>query len=142
MQQMNETEAPDTTAPAANTNEALPAPVHDSRIETIARVCHEANRAYALATGEDPSKVHKRWESVDEEIRQSSRRGVQTRLDGATQRELHESWCEGKRADGWVYGEVRDNDARIHPCLVDYDALPESQRKKDDLFAGIVDALK
>lgn len=43
---------------------------------------------------------------------------------------------------GWGYGEVKDANAKTHPCIVPFDQLPEFQRKKDALFCAIVDALK
>jgi hypothetical protein len=111
-------------------------------VEAIARVCHEANRAYALAIGEDPSTVYGSWDDAPEAIRESARIGVQKALDGATPRELHESWCATKRRDGWTFGKVRNNETKEHPCLVEYYNLPEEQRQKDALFAAIVGALK
>ena len=36
---------------------------------------------------------------------------------------------------------MRDVGAKQHPCLVPYDDLPESQRRKDTLFFAIVTAL-
>ncbi len=108
----------------------------------IARVCHEANRAYALATGEDPAVVHPHWEDAPEEIRWSSVIGVEYALTGASPEDLHASWCATKIADGWHYGPLRDNTRKIHPCLVEYAALPEAQRAKDGLFQAIVVALR
>lgn len=114
----------------------------DVQVECVARVCHEANRSYALATGEDPSKVYPTWDDAPEEIRESARIGVRAALAGATPEQLHESWCETKRTNGWTYGEVRDNDAKVHPCLCAYGELPTGQRKKDALFSGIVAAIR
>lgn len=108
-------------------------------VETIARVCHEANRAYALSSGE--TLVWPGWDEAPEAIRESARVGVRHALDGATPQQLHESWIASKLADGWVYGPVRDNDAKIHPCLVPYGELPVGQQKKDALFGAIVSAL-
>lgn len=110
-------------------------------IEAIARICHEANRAYALATGEDPSVVFPGWTEAPESIRQSAIIGVRRALAGEGPRALHESWCATKQADGWVYGKVKDLVAKIHPCLVPYDDLPVEQQRKDDLFAAIVKTL-
>jgi hypothetical protein len=110
-------------------------------VDLIAQVCHDSNRAYALATGEDPAKVWSTWDLAPEAIKESSRVGVRKALEGATPRELHQSWCATKQADGWTYGETRDNDRKIHPCLCAYDLLPEAQRVKDSLFGAIVSAL-
>lgn len=106
--------------------------------EAIARVCHEANSAWCAATG-DHSQVP--WNEAPEWQRESAYEGVWKALDGATSRELHESWCAAKVRDGWHYGEVKDPEAKTHPCLVDYDELPEEQRRKDALFGAIVKAL-
>lgn len=70
-----------------------------------------------------------------------AREGVEKALDGATPEDLHQSWCDFKAADGWVYGEVKDAEAKTHPCLVPYEELPEEQRIKDDLFKAVVGAL-
>jgi len=111
-------------------------------VDLIARVCHEANRAYALAAGESPSAVHPSWFEAPEEIRASARTGVQHALDGATPEQLHESWLKSKTETGWIYGPVRDNALRVHPCLVPYAELPAVQQRKDALFSAIVQALR
>ena len=46
----------------------------------------------------------------------------------------HESWLAFKEADGWVYGKVKDEVLKTHPCYVPYDELPEAQKFKDTLF--------
>ncbi len=43
----------------------------------------------------------------------------------------HEVWSAQRLADGWVLGPTRDDLAKTHPCLVAYDALPESERVYD-----------
>ena len=43
----------------------------------------------------------------------------------------HEVWAAGRVADGWTYGEKRDDATKKHPCLVPYDQLPESEKKYD-----------
>lgn len=108
-------------------------------IETIAHVCHDANRALQLEYGDPaPSPL---WEDAPEWQRESAISGVRAALAGTTPEELHEAWCSDKVAAGWTYGEVKDSEAETHPCLVDYDALPADQQAKDGLFVGIVDAL-
>lgn len=46
----------------------------------------------------------------------------------------HDNWLKQKVAEGWVYGEVKDPEAKTHPCCVPYEELPESQKFKDLLF--------
>ena len=107
-------------------------------LTTIARVCHEANRAWCVANGDD-SQVP--WDDAPEWQRQSAINGVQAALVGATPEQLHESWMQEKQRDGWVYGAVKNAATKEHPCLVPYDKLPIEQRRKDHLFRAIVSAL-
>ena len=44
---------------------------------------------------------------------------------------VHEVWADGRRKDGWTYGEKRDDTSKTHPCLVPYDELPESEKEYD-----------
>lgn len=46
-------------------------------------------------------------------------------------RNVHEVWAAGRIAEGWRWGEVRDDARKLHPCLVTYDELPESEREYD-----------
>lgn len=111
----------------------------ETRLDAIARVCHEANRAWQIET-EDPA-VSPPWDEAPDWQRESAIEGVQAALDGLTPEELHDNWAAGKARDGWVYGAVKDPEAKTHPCLVPYDDLPPQQLAKDDLFVAIVDAL-
>lgn len=43
-----------------------------------------------------------------------------------------------KRADGWVYREVKDTDKKTHPCMLPYWELPPAQQIKDAIFGCIV----
>ena len=44
---------------------------------------------------------------------------------------VHEVWSAGRMADGWTYGETRDDVHKTHSCLVPYDELPESEKVYD-----------
>ena len=101
----------------------------------IAAACHEQNRTWCLAHG-DHSQVP--WSQAPEWQRESAIKGVEKALLGETPEQLHESWCADKRADGWVFGEVKNAETKTHPCLVPYDQLPEVQRQKDHLFREMV----
>ncbi len=108
------------------------------RIIDIAAVCHEANRAYCTSLG-DESQAPWRW--APQWQRESSVSGVETAIAGATPEENHVSWLAEKEEAGWVYGEKKNAHRKIHPCLVPYAELPADQKKKDDLFVAIVNAL-
>ena len=43
----------------------------------------------------------------------------------------HARWMAGKSLDGWKYGPERDDKRRLHPSLLDYDALIETEKQKD-----------
>ena len=53
--------------------------------------------------------------------------------------ELHGSWMQAYFANGWVYGEIRDTDARTHPDLVPYAQLGQLEQDKDSVFVALCD---
>lgn len=105
--------------------------------DTIARACHEANRAWCLAHGDDSQKP---YSEAEEWQRESARRGVSVALSGVGPRQQHEAWAADKVRDGWIYGAVKDAGAKTHPCLVDYDDLPGMQKAKDSIYQAVVRA--
>ena len=44
---------------------------------------------------------------------------------------VHENWSEGRIAEGWTYGEKRDDQKKTTPCLVPYSKLPDSEKEYD-----------
>ncbi|GHT77385.1 hypothetical protein AGMMS50262_18230 [Bacteroidia bacterium] len=46
-------------------------------------------------------------------------------------RNTHEVWAAQRIADGWHYGTERSDSKKLHPCLVPYDELPESEKEYD-----------
>ena len=42
---------------------------------------------------------------------------------------------ELRRSDGWVYGPVRDDEQKQHPCLVSYEALADADKAYDRAIA-------
>lgn len=43
----------------------------------------------------------------------------------------HEIWAQNRIAEGWTYGNTRDDEALQSPCLVPYEELPESEKDYD-----------
>jgi hypothetical protein len=43
----------------------------------------------------------------------------------------HERWMAARRAEGWVYGQTRDDAAKRHPMIVAYDELTEEAKALD-----------
>lgn len=43
----------------------------------------------------------------------------------------HDVWSQGRIAEGWTYGETRNDEKKENPCLLPYDELPESEKNYD-----------
>jgi hypothetical protein len=108
--------------------------------DVIARVAHEANRAYCAALGDDSQPA---WEDAPEWQRTSAVNGVRYHLENPNAQpwDSHENWYAEKVADGWTYGPVKNPDKKEHPCMVPYNELPFEQRLKDQLFISVVRGL-
>ena len=112
-------------------------------IEQVAKVCHEANRAYCETLGDNSQPA---WADAPDWQKDSARNGVRFHFSQlSTGREpspsaSHESWLEQKRAEGWKYGPTKCPETKEHPCFVPYEVLPLDQRRKDYIFAAICKA--
>lgn len=111
--------------------------------EQIARIAYETNRAYCQSIGDNSQPP---WEEAPLWQQTSVLKGVEFHLRNheneitPSPSASHESWLEGKRADGWKYGPVKDAAKKEHSCFVPYNQLPVQQRLKDYLFGAIVRA--
>jgi len=105
--------------------------------EKIAAVAHEANRAYCASIGDLSQPA---WEDAPDWQKESAIDGVCHTLDNPESgpEDSHKNWLAGKEADGWVYGAVKDPENKLHPCMVEYAALPFNQKIKDSLFQAVV----
>lgn len=116
--------------------------LHEEKItgKQIARVCHEVNRAYCQALGDDSQPA---WDDAPEWQRHSAMLGVAMHLGNpdAGPQASHEGWMAHKLSEGWVYGEEKDPENKTHPCLVPFHELPVSQQAKDYIFRAVVHAL-
>ena len=43
----------------------------------------------------------------------------------------HDIWARERINQGWTYGDVRNDAKKEHPCLIPYEALPESEKVYD-----------
>ena len=43
----------------------------------------------------------------------------------------HEVWAEGRIKDGWKFGDERNDAEKLHPCLIEYEKLSESEKEYD-----------
>ncbi|MBO5231509.1 MAG: Ryanodine receptor Ryr [Clostridia bacterium] len=44
---------------------------------------------------------------------------------------VHEIWAKGRIAEGWSYGETRNDSEKTTPCLVPYSELSETEKEYD-----------
>lgn len=54
-----------------------------------------------------------------------------TELIEAMALNVHEVWAANRIAEGWRYGDTRNDVLKQHPCLVPYDELPENEKEYD-----------
>ena len=52
-------------------------------------------------------------------------------LQEAIAENAHEVWAAARKAEGWTYGPVRDDEKRETPCLVPYEELSEEEKAYD-----------
>lgn len=114
--------------------------MNQQKIDAIARVCHEVNRAYCESLGDN---TQPEWGSAPDWQKDSARSGVHLHLNNPTAgpEASHQSWMAQKEREGWVYGEVKNPDAKQHPCMVSFDQLPREQQAKDFIFRAVVHAM-
>ena len=110
------------------------------KVKDIAAICHDANRRLCMSHGDLTQHL---WASAPDWQRESAINGVRFALANpdAPPSAQHDAWMKDKIAAGWVYGTVKDANAKTHPCIVPYDLLPPMQQTKDHLFKAIVAAL-
>lgn len=114
--------------------------MQELNIEKIAKACHEVNRAYCLALGDTSQPA---WEDAPQWQKDSAMLGVKLHANSpdAGPQASHESWMAQKLADGWEYGPTKDPEAKRHPCIVPFDALPVEQQAKDFIFRAVVHSM-
>lgn len=109
-------------------------------IDEIARMTHEVNRAYCQALGDNSQPA---WEDAPDWQRESAIKGVHLHLAGDHGPDAsHAAWMAEKTATGWVYGPVKNPEAKEHPCMVPFAELPREQQAKDYIFRAVVHAAK
>ena len=110
------------------------------KVEIIARLVHEAVRAYQIVLSESPSAA---WDQARDWERSPTMAGVRCRIDNpnAPASRQHDQWMTERVGAGWKLGSVKDATLKIHPCLIPHAMLSETERRKDQLFAVVVRAL-
>lgn len=103
----------------------------------IAEIAHNVTIQYCRALGNEEPPA---WEEVDDEGKASICDGIAFILGNpeATPADSHENWREFKKAQGWKYGRNKNLEKKTHPCMRDFDKLPEYQQAKDYIFHSLV----
>lgn len=109
-------------------------------LDRIARVVHEAVRAWARANDQNASRS---WSQCAKWMREATYESVRFVLEhpDAPASAQHDQWMEKKRRDGWTHGAEKSGVSKTHPMLVPYDELPLVERRKDELVRCLVAAL-
>lgn len=109
-------------------------------ISSIARVCHEANRALCCANGDFSQDD---WIDAPAWRRESCEAGVRYHIANPDSKpsDGHNSWLAHKLADGWSYGAEDCAYRKTHPCMVPFEDLSAFQQSKDFVFLAIVRAM-
>lgn len=56
-------------------------------------------------------------------------------LQEAIAENAHDVWAAARKAEGWAYGPVRDDEKKLHPDLVPYSALSDGEKEYDRIMA-------
>lgn len=107
----------------------------------IAAVAYAVNGAYAQSLGDNSLPP---WSEAPQDHRDRILAGVQMHIDSpeTTPEQAHAKWLATMTAQGWTYGEVKDVEAKKHPCILPFAELSQAQRSKDSIFRAVVHALK
>jgi len=55
----------------------------------------------------------------------------------------HKVWADARIKNGWTYGPYRNDNKKETPCLVPYNALPDSEKEYDRILTvNILKAIK
>lgn len=109
----------------------------EEQIFQIAKTCHEVNRTYCISI-EDLSQLP--WADAPDWQKESAFNGVKYHLANpkSTPKDSHVNWLKEKETNGWIYGKVKDVNAKTHPCIKEYHELPSYQQAKDHFFLTVV----
>lgn len=126
--------------------------------ETLARTIHENYRAAQAGLLPADAPGMQTWERLREDLRESNRRqadqipeklqaagyGLRPAAGGEpapfvfTPEEVeilarmeHDRWLAEKTSAGWRYGVPRNDAQKLHPSLIPWEDLPESEKDKD-----------
>ena len=111
------------------------------KIQKIARICHNVNKAYCESLGDNSQPS---YDDASEDIMESARAGVIKVISNPCimPEDIHNEWVYYKMLEGWTRGNKKDSIMKTHPCILPYNELPKEQKAKDYIFIAIVRQLE
>ena len=111
----------------------------DDILKLILTVLHNANAVLKKLNNEK----HEELADMEPARRASIKAAIKYALENdTTPEESHNKWLEAQEKLGYKYGLSIDREKLLHPCMVPYYQLPETQRIKDDMFVSIIYSFK
>lgn len=105
-------------------------------VTQVARIAHEVNRAFCASIGGGAGLA---WDKASASDREAAMMSVTALSRGfSTPEHIHEAWVREMSLNGWTHGPVVDVQAKTHPNLTDYAALPRDIQTRDALFVAVV----
>ena len=96
----------------------------------IARMVHAVVREYNVVNSIPGDNFV--WDKVRPEYRASIEQAVKNQLEdpASNPKESHDRWLADREKEGWVYGKIKDQSKKTHPCMVPYSELPGVQSER------------
>lgn len=112
---------------------------HEQALQ-IARVAHEAVRAWQTANGQDSAPA---WSRAPAWMKAATLEAVHANTNGdlSTAAARHRQWVDEKKKAGWTFGTKKDARRKTHPLMVAYSQLPEVEKRKDALVSAVIESL-
>ena len=73
-----------------------------------------------------PKPIYLKYIPLDDDLKD---------LQEAIAENAHNVWAEARMKEGWHYGKERNDAEKLHPDLVPYTALPDSEKEYDRIMA-------
>jgi hypothetical protein len=110
-------------------------------VSSLAKLIHKCVGTIPRIDGSKPPK----WSKLSFEDKQLSYRAIINILNNYpkfTPEDAHEVWMKAKINQGWKYGEQYNETAKLHPSIVPYDELPDSEKLKDEIWASLIKSFR
>ena len=78
---------------------------------------------------------HTKYEPHPQDLSDVELEDELTELREAIANNVHEVWAEARKFEGWTYGPQRDDEKKLHPDMLPYFMLPESEKNYDRQMA-------